>query len=324
MASNFPNGFAQGVTIRGLPLQQLHPGSVFWVSNTTVLPDGADISPSDGNDGSFLRPFKTIDYAIGQCKANRGDIIIVAPGYTQTIANATSLLMDVAGIAIVGLGIGGLRPTLTFSATGSNIPITAENMSITNILFQSSVEFCASTFTATSTNTPKNLTIENCEFRDMLVDDSFTAIVTGNATANSLDGFNFLKNKVHFLDATALTTCIKVIIASDHVRLMDNEIVTPALDQTPALATFGNKVMLDLQIGRNKVFRPSTDTANGVLFSGSGTSTGMVYDNYTWHLDSSGANGLLASTGMDLGFAENYCSLTAGANFSPVVNPLRI
>lgn len=322
MTSTYPNGFAAGVTIRGLPITQLHPGSVFWVSNTTVLPDGAEISPSNGNDGSFLRPFKSIDFAIGKCKADRGDIIMVMPGYAETLADATSLLMDVAGIAIIGLGIGSLRPTLTFSATGSNIPITAENMSITNILFESSVENCASTFTATGTATPKNLTIENCEFRDLLVDDSFTAIVTGNATANCLDGFNFLKNKVHFLDATALTTCIKVIIASDHVRLMDNEIVTPALDQTPCLATFGNKVMLDIQIGRNRAFRPSTDSANGILFSGSGTCTGNVFSNYVWHLDNSA--GIIASTGMDLGFFQNFSPLTAVADKSAVVNPVEL
>ena len=325
MSSNYPDGFASGVTIRGVPIQQLHPGNIYWVSNTTVLPDGADISPSDGNDGSFLRPFKTIDYAIGQCKADRGDIIMVAPGYTETIANATSLLMDVAGIAIIGCGLGGLRPTLSFSGTGSNIPITAENMSITNVLFESTVENCASAFTATGTATPKNLTIENCEFRDTGAALSFTAIVSGNATANCLDGFNFLKNKVHLLDATALTTCIKVIIASDHVRLMDNEIVTPALNDTPALATFGNKIMLDLVIGRNRVFRPSTVTATPVLYSGTGaTCTGYVFSNYVWHLDSAGGNGLMASTGMGLGFAENYCHTTAGANFSPVINPARI
>ena len=280
MSSNFPNGFAQGVTIRGLPLQQLHPGNIFWVSNTTVLPDGADISPSNGNDGSFLRPFKTIDFAIGKCKADRGDIIFVMPGYTETIANATSLVMDVAGIAIVGLGIGGLRPTLTFSAAGSNIPVTAENMSITNFLIQSSVEDCVAVFTATGTATPKNLTIEGNEFHDMLVDDSFKAIVAGNATANCLDYFTFKNNRFYALDATAANTTIKVIIASDHVTLADNWILTPALTDTAALATLGDKVMLDLTISGNRIFRPSTGSAGGTLFSGSGACTGLVFDNY--------------------------------------------
>ena len=317
--SNFPNGFASGVTIRGLPLQQLHPGNVFWVSNTSILPDGAEVSPSNGNDGSFLRPFKTIDYAIGQCKADRGDIIFVQAGYTETLANATSLVMDVAGIAIVGLGIGSLRPTLTFSATGSNIPVTAENMSITNIFCQSSVENCTAVFTATGTATPKNLTIEGCEFHDMLVDDSFKAIVAGNATTGCLDYFTFKNNRFYALDATAANTTIKIIIASDHVTLADNWILTPALTDTAALATLGNKVMLDLAIKGNRVFRPSTGSAGGTLFSGTGACTGLVSDNYVWHLDASA--GLLATTGQGLGFFQNFCPITGNADNSGLINP---
>jgi hypothetical protein len=37
MASNFPNGFLDGVTIRGMPIVQLHPGKVWWVNNSSVL-----------------------------------------------------------------------------------------------------------------------------------------------------------------------------------------------------------------------------------------------------------------------------------------------
>jgi len=40
MSSNFPNGFKGGVTIRGIPLQLLNPGEVFWVNNSGVLAKG--------------------------------------------------------------------------------------------------------------------------------------------------------------------------------------------------------------------------------------------------------------------------------------------
>lgn len=40
MSINFQNGFAQGLTVRGIPLLQAYPGKVFWVNNSTVLGKG--------------------------------------------------------------------------------------------------------------------------------------------------------------------------------------------------------------------------------------------------------------------------------------------
>lgn len=54
--SNFPAGFSQGVTIRGMPIAQTHPGKVFWVSNATTLLKGQR-GGSNGNDGTFNSPF---------------------------------------------------------------------------------------------------------------------------------------------------------------------------------------------------------------------------------------------------------------------------
>jgi hypothetical protein len=78
--SSFPNGFAQGVSIRGVPVDVPHPGQVFWVNNSSVLAEGG-ITGSNGNDGTYRKPFASIDYAIGKCKANRGDVIYVMPGH---------------------------------------------------------------------------------------------------------------------------------------------------------------------------------------------------------------------------------------------------
>src|SRR3990167_4421252 len=113
--SNFPNGFANGVTIRGVPILQSHTGKVFWVNNSGVLPDGG-ISGADANPGTYLQPFSTIDNAINNCTASRGDVIMVMPGHAETVS-ATTIAMDVAGVNIVGLGVGALRPTLSFNAT---------------------------------------------------------------------------------------------------------------------------------------------------------------------------------------------------------------
>src|SRR5687768_2550744 len=113
--SNYPNGFANGVTIRGVPLVQLHPGKVFWVNNSSVLPDGG-VGGSDNNPGTFLKPYSTLHYAIGRCKASRGDIIALMPGHVENVTAASGITSDVIGVAVVGLGAGTLRPKIKFGA----------------------------------------------------------------------------------------------------------------------------------------------------------------------------------------------------------------
>jgi hypothetical protein len=190
--SNFPNGFAAGVTIRGVPLIQTHPGEVFWVNNSTTAIAKGGVGGSNNNDGSYRRPFSTVDYAISKCTANRGDIIFVMPGYTQTISAAAGIDADVAGIAIVGLGRGTNKPTLTFSATASDVDIDAANVLFSGFRCVSSVDSLVHFIDVNE----DNATIDNCEF------------VTGSATealcfinmATTKDGLTVCNSK--FLQPT--------------------------------------------------------------------------------------------------------------------------
>ena len=319
--SNYPNGFVNGVTIRGVPVLQSQPGQVFWVNNSSVLsPDG--VGGTDSGPGTYKQPFSTIDYAVGRCVASRGDIILVMPGHAETITTAAQLILDVAGIAIIGLGAGSLRPTLTFGAAAANIPITAANVSVKNILHVANFADVASYYTVTGTATPKDFAIEECEFRDTSSILNALKIVTDNATVNALDGFNFVKNHVWSLGTTAATTAISLLAAANRMRLQDNQMTYAVLNDTPALMTMSTFIALDLIISGNRVFRANTSSTGGTLFSGSGVCTGLVYDNYVWHLDNSA--GLMATTGQALGFFENYCPITSAADKSGLINPVAV
>jgi hypothetical protein len=321
--SNFPGGFADGITIRGVPVTLTNPGKVFWVYNGTALQSGQR-GGSNGNKGTYDSPFSTIDYAVGQCTANRGDIIFVKPGHAESIADATTLILDVAGIAIVGLGRGANRPTLTFTtATTANIPVTAANITVHNILHKANFADIVSAYTATGTNTPTDFCVDSCEFRDGSSILNFIKCVTGNATANSMDGFTFSNNKVRGLATTAASQAVIIAAATARTSYLDNFVVYPILNDTAALVDFGANNQLDLDMGRNKVFRPSTSTTGGSLFSGGATgSTGYVYDNYSWHLDATA--GLLAPTGTKLGFQNNYSMITGAADKSGLINPAAV
>lgn len=102
----------------------------------------------------------SIDTAIGKCTASRGDYILVLPGYAETISADAGIALDVAGVSIIGLGSGTLKPTLTFSATASDIGITAANCSIKNFRMVSSVNNLVNFIDADA----GQLTIEDCDF----------------------------------------------------------------------------------------------------------------------------------------------------------------
>ncbi len=146
--SNYPNGFAEGLSVRGMPLLQMQPGEVFWVNNSPALRKNQKAG-SDNNRGTFLAPFATLAQALSSTVQGRGDIIFVGPGHKESIANATTLYMNCNGAAIVGLGAGTQRPTFTFTtANTANIPVRSGNMSVQNCKFVANFAAIASVFTA--------------------------------------------------------------------------------------------------------------------------------------------------------------------------------
>lgn len=162
--SNYPTGFAQGVVIRGVPLLQTHPGKVFWVGNSATLLQGEKGASNVSNSGTYLQPFATIDFAVGQCAANRGDIIVVRPNHTETVTAAAGLALDVAGIAVIGLGTGSNRPTVNLTtSTAATVTISAANVVVSNILFTGGIDAIASVIVVSAAD----VSIVNCEVRDV-------------------------------------------------------------------------------------------------------------------------------------------------------------
>lgn len=137
--SNYPNGFSSGVYIRNYYYPDAFPGKVFYVGNNDTALVG-ERGASDGNDGSYNRPFATLDYAISKCEANRGDVIFVRPNHVETISAADAIDFDVAGISIIGMGNGDDRPRFDYTAGAGEVAIGADNVLIQNINFHANVD----------------------------------------------------------------------------------------------------------------------------------------------------------------------------------------
>lgn len=172
--SNFRDGFPFGVAIQNIPVLNTHAGNIFWVDSETG---------SDGAAGTFKSPFATIDYAIGRCTANNGDQIHVKPGHTETVSAAEGIDFDVAGVSVIGYGVGSNRPTITMSATTSTIHMDAANCLLSNVLIVPTAAVVQGIDIDKA-----DCTIHRCEFRGGATTLQFTdAINITGAGANTCD-----------------------------------------------------------------------------------------------------------------------------------------
>ena len=176
--SNYPNGFQQGLLVRDVPLEIPHPGKVFWVNNSGVLPDQG-IAGSNGNPGTYLKPFASVDYAIGRCKANRGDVIYVMPGHSETITAAQGVDFDVAGVTCVGLGHGSKQARFDMTNAAGDVTVDADNVSIINMNFHANVT--SITIGLSILTLATDTLIKNCTFdvQDTTTDEFLISINLG-------------------------------------------------------------------------------------------------------------------------------------------------
>lgn len=280
--SNFPNGFSNGVTIRGLPLQVLHPGRVFWVNNSGVLPVGG-IAGSNGNDGSYLKPFSTIDYAVGRCLANRGDVILVMPGHSENVTAAAGMVFDVAGVAVVGLGAGSKRPKINFTtATTADIDITAANVSFFNIEF---VANFADVAAAIDVSGVAGLTFDSCHFTEAGTDLNYVDVIDVATGASQLT-FNkcvFITN-----DAANDSHITGTNPAIDRLTITDCAFfANTAQTSVEPLIDTGSGAMTNTVI-KNCVFRSNIDGAK-FIYSTSASNSGVIANCYFSSIDTAGA-----------------------------------
>jgi hypothetical protein len=108
--------------------QGLGTGSVFYV-DSGVAAEGDGTSWTDARD--------TLDEAVNLCTANRGDYILVAQGHNEALDAASDVDIDVAGVTVIGMGIGSLKPTFDYdAATADMFVIGADNVTICNLRFR--------------------------------------------------------------------------------------------------------------------------------------------------------------------------------------------
>lgn len=268
--SNFPNGFADGVTIRGVPLLSAYPGKVFWVDST---------AGSNGNAGTYDRPWATIDYAVGKCTANKGDIIMVKPGHTETVTAAGGLDLDIAGIAIVGLGAGSNRPTVNFTTVvGADMDVDAANISVVNMLFTGGIDALTGPIDVNAAD----FAMINCETRDVTGQATDFIVTDDNADRFYISGWRHVGAAAAGAD-TAITA-----VGGDDWVIEDFEIYGNfAVAAIENVTTAANRVRIG---GGYKQCYIWTENAADVAITMAAASTGHIGPNINIMLQDNAAN----------------------------------
>lgn len=318
--ANFPKGFSGGLTIQGMPIAVLFSTSqaslgntaktgVYWVDSANGL---------DGNNGTYQLPLKTIGRAWALVSAN--DVIVLKPGHTDVVSSATAANggWNVAGVTVVGLGVGSQRPNITLdTANTSTITVSAANIAVQNVVFTANFLAIAKCFTIT---TAKGFTVDNCDFVDTSSVLNFLDIFSTNATANAADKLQVTNNKFYLLATSGVVRLYAAGAATDHVTIQNNVWNTPSTNAAAVLALGANAHTNLLVTGNLFNATNTAATATGVIITSSTTITGWFDGNKCFTAaNASGTTNLLITAGSGIRYGLNYVSDTADT--SPYVLP---
>lgn len=276
--SNFPSGFAHGVNIRGLPLLSSYGGKVFWIDS---------VNGSDGNSkATFDRPMASLNGVMDKCTANRGDIIMAKPGHAENVSTALTQVMDVAGVALVGLGAGSLMPTFTFTATGGSFEIDAANVLVANVRFLTSISAVV-----VGVNIDANyVTLSGCQFDWDATGDDFLIMVD----AAGVTHFAAEDCKFEAEVAAGAAEAIRLNRA-DNARIVRNQFFgdfSAAVILGDSDTAGGASAGHDLLIANNLIYNADTAAAqNGIDINDA--TTGVIADNRIGTLQGTDVHSLL-------------------------------
>lgn len=244
----------------------------------------------------------TITAAHSACVSNRGDVIYVCPGHTETIAAAGGITISKSNVSIIGLGNGNYRPILTWSETASTFAISGSNVLVKNIITTISKDEVVSMFNVTGAG----VTLDAVDFVPYASGQAIQWLLTTNA-ADQLT----IKNCNHRQTAAANANQVWIqLVGTDNTRILNNTIWITAKAATASICISGSTAVVECEIVGNRIAwlgATITSIINMVT-----TSTGIITDNRCF----GGAAVLLAAaiTGDACYMAENYVSNTAAAS----------
>jgi len=276
--------FPKGITSFGIPV--LGAGDLFTTTGSVFFVDSGHAAANNGENAANGpdRPFSTIDYAVGRCTANNGDLIIIMPGHVETVSAAGGLDLDVAGITLVGLGSGNARPQIAFTtATTADMDVDAADIRMHNVRFTGGIDALAAPIDVNAAR----FHLSSWRWEDgSALQPTDVVVADANADGLILEDFVYEGDTAAGTNAAiALTGCDDVVIRN---FLMDGNFAVGGID-------IRTTAVLDLQVYNGR-FR-TRNAADIFLIDTITGSTGMIGPQLYLRLQDNAANITEAITG---------------------------
>jgi hypothetical protein len=157
----------------------------------------------------------TLIQAQSLCTASAGDVVFVAPGHAESVIAAAGMTFSKAGVTYQGLGLGRLRPTITFSTdTAAQLIVSGANITFKNLVFDfTGIDAIVAAISVTGAD----VAFEDCEF---ITNNATAGVVLGILTAATaarlrVERCRFLGPAVNA--GTTTTACIKHEVGVDYL-----------------------------------------------------------------------------------------------------------
>ena len=233
-------------------------GAGIRLPGATVLPPGGRVhyvrstGPQDGDDVTMVkRLHTTLNSALAQCRSGMGDVVVVLPGHTESIATADAMSSLVAGTQIVGCGHGNLRPTFTWTAAAATFLFDVANVAISNCILNLDPGTGTTTVAAPITVSAAGCAIIGCKIR--MGTDANSKVTIGITTTAAADDLVIANNEIYGATAAECTTMIQ-LVGADRLKLVGNTIVGATSSSSVGVVRFLTTASTDIKVFHN-IFR---------------------------------------------------------------------
>lgn len=273
-------------------------GNEFYVSSV----NGDD----DHNGRSAASAVATLDEALSRVTANNDDVIYLLPGHAETISAAAGLVIDVAGITIIGIGNGTLQPKFTLdTAATADIDIDAANVTIENVHFTANYADIAAAIDVNA----DDFTLRKCRFTETATNMN-AKIWVQDAAAGGSDRITIEDCYAIARDA-ANTHFINLAGTGDGHIIKGNTLI----GDWGTMAIGGAGVVTNITILDNVISNAAID--NDSCINLAATATGIVMRNLACG-GAAQANGITATA---CALAQNYYGVVS-EDLSAILEPI--
>ncbi len=287
-------GTVHAVNIQGAIDRYWGGGDILYVGNRTGLPSGDGSSPDyplknlAGSDGLFAKL---------QGTTNRGHLIFVLPGsaYNVDAADWASLTGTASSFALVGLGTGTSRPSLTWTLATSTWLIDTANVSIDG--FRMFMAGPAGT-TALSVAAPITISAANCILRNNEIEfgiDADQLATIGITTTAGATGLMLEGNTAIGATAAEVTTFMD-IIGVDRLVMRNNHFAGATSSTGVGIVRFATTASLNIELEENVYINRKAASAAAV--TGLAGVSGYSHSELFHYLDNTSTTPWVTSPGI--------------------------